>query len=332
MRILISGSAGFIGHHLVDYLFKNTDWDIVGLDRLDTSGNLNRLADLDSWEENKTRFKHVYHDLKAPINEEVDKMIGDVDYIIHLAASTHVDRSITEPLLFVLDNVVGTTNILNFALKRQKAGTLKKIINFSTDEVFGPAPPDYEFKENDRFTPSNPYAASKAGAVEMGVAYHVTYGLNIITTYTVNNFGERQKPEKLMPKAIRCIINDEEMPIYSEIVDGKLKSVGTRFWIHCLNTASALHFLLLNGKNGEHYNVSLFDEISNEDVVRRIGKIIKKEPIINYVDFHEARPGHDRRYGLDGSKLRDLGWKPELDFDESLKRYVKFTLNNPDWQ
>lgn len=332
-RVLLTGGAGFIGHHVADYIFRNTDWEIIVLDRLDTSGNINRLTNLESWEANKHRLKYLFHDLKAPINDELSKQIGPVEYILHLAASTHVDRSMTDPMMFVEDNVIGTTNILLFAQQRQKEGTLEKVINFSTDEVFGPAPQGYNFKETDRFSPSNPYSGTKAAAVMIARSFLVSFKSNIITTYTVNNFGERQKPEKLIPKAIRSIIEGTPMPVFAELDnDGTLKGVGSRFWVHCYNTASALCFLLKNGVVGEEYNVTSFDERTNEDVVRQIGKILGKEPIIEYVDVHKSRPGHDRRYALDGSKLRDLGWQQEMTFEEALERTVKFTLANPDWQ
>lgn len=228
-----------------------------------------------------------------------------------------------------MDNEVGTANLLEFA---RTLKTLKKIVNFSTDEVFGPASIDYMHKETDAYLPSNPYSASKAGAASLGYSYFITYGLPVITTYTVNNFGERQHPEKLIPKAIRSIIRGEKMPIFAELKDGELVGIGSRFWLHCQNTASAILFLLENGANGEAYNVATFDEFANEDIVRKIAKIIGKEPIIEFVDFHKVRPGHDQRYALDATKLYDMGWKAITSFDESLKQTVEFTLNNPKWQ
>lgn len=161
-KILITGGCGFIGHHLVEHILKNTDWEIVILDRLDISGNLNRLTDLEIWEKEKHRVKFFWHDLKAAINPWLQEMIGEADYIIHLAAATHVDRSIENPMEFVMDNVVGTENILEYA---RTLKNLKYFINFSSDEVFGPALVGYSHKETDAFRPSNPYSATKAGAV-----------------------------------------------------------------------------------------------------------------------------------------------------------------------
>lgn len=340
-KILITGGAGFIGAHVVEYYLKNTNYDLVLLDRLDTSGNLNRLKDLKAFDASRIRF--VWHDLKAPINDMLARAIGPVDDVIHLAAASHVDRSIEDPLSFIMDNVVGTTNLLVWA----KDGGMKwwysetspknklytgKFINFSTDEVFGPAAPGHDHKENEQHLPSNPYSASKSGQYAIGYAFWVTYGLPVITTYTMNNFGERQHPEKLVPKAIRSIINGEEMPIFAEVTDGELKGVGTRFWLHSQNTASAIKFILENGVVGDSYNVVGFDELSNLEICEKVAEIIGKPLIPKFVDFHKTRPGHDRRYSLDGTKLKELGWKPEITFREGLEQMIYFTLNNPNWQ
>lgn len=331
MKVLITGGAGFIGHHLVDYLLQKTDWDIVILDRLDLSGNLNRLTELDSVETNGERIKFVWHDLKAEINEFVSKDIGKVDYIVHLAASSHVDRSIEDPVSFAMDNVVGTTNLLNWV--RKELPDLKKFLNFSTDEVFGPADIGHDHKENEQHLPSNPYSASKSGQGAMGYAFYVTYGTPVITSYTMNNFGERQHPEKLIPACIRAVINQTDMPIFAEVgEDGELKGVGSRFWLHSWNTASAIVFILENGVIGESYNVVGFDEFTNLEICEKVADIIGKPLKSKFVDFHETRPGHDRRYSLDGTKLRELGWKPEVTFDDAMKKVVEFTRDNKKWQ
>ena len=339
-KILITGGAGFIGHHFVKFILSKTDWDIVCLDRLDFSGNLERLAEVivedPSYAE---RINFVFHDLKAEINQFTAKEIGsDINYIVHFAASSHVDRSITDPLSFIMDNVVGTTNLLNFA---RTLPALEKFINFSTDESMGVAAEGEYHKEWSPHKPSNPYAASKAGQEDIGYAFFVTYGLPVITTHTMNNFGERQHPEKLIPKAIRCTLNREKMPVFSEIVNGQLKSVGSRVWIYTEDTCDAVHFILEKGVPGEKYNVIGFDEKTNEDVVKEVSDAIvenlkDKEPVreleIEYVDFHKSRPGHDRRYALDGSKLKELGWTPKHTFKEAIKKVVEFTLSNPKWQ
>lgn len=328
-RILVTGGAGFIGHHIIDYLFEKTSAHIVCLDRLDISGTLNRLTDLQEWDKKQKRITFMWHDLKAPINEFTVRAIGDADYILHLAASTHVDRSIEDPTAFVMDNVLGTAHLLQFA---RSLSSLKLFINFATDEVFGPAPKEYAFHETDAHNPSNPYAATKSGAVMLGNAFFVTYGLPVITTYTMNNFGERQHPEKLIPKTIRSVLEQKPMPIFAALKKGKLAAVGSRYWLHCRNTASAILFLVKKGKSGESYNIIGFDEYSNLAMAKKIARIVGKPLIPQFVDFHSTRPGHDFRYALDGSKLKRMGWEPEIDFDTSLERTVRFTIDNPQWR
>jgi dTDP-glucose 4,6-dehydratase len=182
-KLLLTGGMGFTGHHFVEGILKNTDWDIVVLDRLDISGNPNRLTDISIWEKEKHRVKFVWWDLKAPINEYVEKEIGEVDYIFHLAGSTHVDRSIEDPLSFVMDNVVGGCNILNYA---RKLKGLRLMIAMITDEIFGPAPEGVNFKEEDRHNPKNPYAATKCGLDALCVAFHNTYKLPVIWRKTAS--------------------------------------------------------------------------------------------------------------------------------------------------
>lgn len=328
MRILVTGGTGFIGHHLVEHLLESSESEIVVLDRLDASGNLNRLSDIPNWEVHKTRVNFLWHDLKAPLSEHLDKEIGSIDHVIHLAASSHVDRSIEDPVLFAMDNVVGTTNLLNWA----RGKNIKLFVNFSTDEVFGPAPVGYAHKEHDSHYPSNPYSASKSGQEAMGYAFFVTYGLPVINTHTMNNFGERQHPEKLIPKTIRSVIRGEEMPIFAaKNGKGEWQAVGTRFWLDAKNTASAVSFLLEHGTPGETYNIIGFDELSNLEVAEKVAGFIGKPLKAKLVDFHKTRPGHDMRYALDGSKLRTMGWQSETNLDEGLKRVVDFTVANPRW-
>jgi dTDP-glucose 4,6-dehydratase len=214
-RVLITGGAGFIAHHVIDHLLKETDWEIVTLDRLDLSGNLNRLGHLlqDAPPSTKKRVKVVYHDLKAEVSPLTRNMIGHVDYIYHLAAGSHVDRSITHPLEFVMDNVVGTCNILEYA---RTLDNLELFINFSTDEVFGPAPEGVFYGELDRYNSSNPYSATKAGAEELCVAWQNTYKMPIYITHTMNVFGERQHPEKYIPMCIRRVKDGETISIHSD--------------------------------------------------------------------------------------------------------------------
>ena len=324
-KILITGGAGFIGHHLVEGILKETDWEIVILDRLDVSGSLERLRDISIWEKEKHRVKFIWWDLKAPINQITANQIGKVDYIWHLAASSHVDRSIQDPLSFVMDNVVGTCNILNFA--REIKG-LKQFIYFSTDEVFGPAPEGVLYKEWDRYKSGNPYAATKAGAEELCIAFENTYKLPIIVTHTMNCIGERQHPEKFIPLCIRKILSGETVTVHSDKT--KTKS-GTRFYIHARNICKALLFLTKKGQTGEKYNLVGEKEVSNLDLAKLIAKVIGKELKYEMVDFHSSRPGHDLRYALDGTKLKELGFEYPKTFEESLAKTVKWTLEHKEW-
>jgi dTDP-glucose 4,6-dehydratase len=323
-RLLITGGAGFIGHHIVEGILKNTDWEIIILDRLDISGNLERLRDMEIWEKEKNRVKFIWWDLKSAVNESVKKDIGKVDYIWHLAASSHVDRSIEDPLSFVMDNVVGTTNLLLYA----KETLPEKFVYFSTDEVFGPMENGTPFKEWDRYRASNPYAASKAGGEEMAYAFFNTYKLPIIIIHTMNVFGERQHPEKFIPMTIKKILSGETVLIHSD----KTKTIsGTRFWIHARNVCKALEFISEKGKIGDKYNIVGEKEVSNLEMAKFIAKVVDKELRYDMVDFHTSRPGHDLRYGLEGSKLKGMGFEYPKLFEESLEKTIKWYLDNKRW-
>ncbi len=318
--ILVSGGAGFIGHALIEHILKNTDWRITIVDRLDHSGNLNRLAEIGAI--NNPRVKFKYHDLRAPMNEQVTQQIGRHDYIAHLAAGTHVDRSISDPMAFVLDNVVATCNILDFA---RQVGC-EKFIQFSTDEVFGPAPPGVAYKENDRYNSGNPYAATKAGAEELAVSYHNTYGLPILITHTMNVIGTRQNPEKFVPMTIAKVMNGETVQIHSNKEKTK---AGSRFYISTEDVARGVLLLLEKGIVGEKYNLIGSEEIDNLDLAARISDAVGKPLIHEMLDFHSSRPGHDLRYALDGAKMESLGFKPQpIDIKAIVSWYM---ANSQNW-
>ena len=325
-KILITGGAGFIGHHIIRKLLLSTNSNIIYLDRLDYSGSYNRINQIISENKNwQKRLKIIWHDLKAEINPMIKKQIGNPDIVLHVAAASHVDRSIKDPMSFVLDNVVGTTNILEFAKNNKK---IKKFLYFSTDEVFGPATKKTKFKEDDRYKSGNPYAASKAGGEEMCVAYANTYKLPVIITHTMNVFGERQHPEKFIPKIIKSLINKKSITIHSN----KNRTLpGSRFYIHAGDVAEAIIFLLDKGKVGEKYNVVGKKEINNLELAKIIAKYLNKKLIYKMVDFHSSRPGHDLRYALDGKKLKKLGWEPKKDVVKRIKQTVDWTINNRDW-
>lgn len=321
MKILLTGGCGFIGSHITEGLLKETDWEIIILDRLDISGSLNRLTDIDIWEKEKHRVKFVWWDLKSYINPITKNLIGPIDYIWHLAASSHVDRSISDPMSFVMDNVVGTTNLLLYA----REVLPKKFIYFSTDEVFGPLENGVPFREWDRYKSSNPYSASKAGGEEMSYAFFNTYKLPVIITHTMNVFGERQHPEKFIPLCIKKILNGETVTIHADKT--KTKS-GTRYWIHARNVCKALLFINENGTIGDKYNIVGEKEVSNLEMAEFIADIIEKEISFEMVDFHSSRPGHDLAYGLDGTKLKSMGFEYPKTFEESLKKTILWYLNS----
>lgn len=314
-RILLTGAAGFVGSHVAKYLIENTSFDVVCLIRLNKTGYLKNLKE---YSEN-SRLSFVYHDLKFDLNESVREAIGYIDYILHLGANSHVDRSIACPKEFFEDNLIGTVNLLEFVRLYMPN---VRFINFSTDEVYGSAPEGYKYKEEDRFRPSNPYSASKACQNMAGFAYFNTYGLDIINTYTMNIFGPNQNSEKLIPKAIKYAKERKPMPVFAELEDGKLVGVGSRHWLDVRNVGESLVFLLEKGVKGESYNIVGTDELTNEDIVVKINTLLGTEPLIEFVDFHKTRPGHDRRYAIDGTKLSKLGWTPKLSFEEGIKNII----------
>lgn len=322
--VLITGGAGFIGHHVAEHILRRTDWRIIFLDRLDCSGNLNRIAQIAGWESYRTRCRFVYHDLRAPISDSLAAQIGRCDYILHLAAATHVDRSIADPLSFVYDNVVGTTSILDFARRMRP----QRFIYFSTDEVFGPAPEGVAHEEWHHYRSANPYAATKAGAEELCLAYANTYGLPISITHCMNVFGERQHSEKFIPSTIRKVRDGEIVTIHANKDRTK---AGSRFYIHARNVADAVLFVIFHGGIGDKFNIVGECEVDNLMLAQKIAACVGKPLRHEMVDFHSSRPGHDLRYALDGSKLATLGWKPPVSFDDSLARVVKWTLAHPEW-
>lgn len=321
-KILVTGAAGFFGSHLIEEILVNTSYSIVALCRMSTIGDMDRILSSSHVQKNTDRIQFVYFDLKYHIPEHISDKIGKVDYIVHAAANSHVDRSLISPKEFFEDNVIGTVNLLEWYRFSNKDA---KFINFLTDEVFGPAPLDYDFKENDRWRPSNPYSASKAGQGAAGISYYVSYGLPIITTYTMNIFGERQNKEKLVAKAIHNLHHDLPITIHAKLDEnGIVEYTGERHWLHARNASNAVLFLLQHGIAGEHYNIVGDTKLKNEEMVMKISEIMNKTPKLEYIDFHKTRPGHDRRYALSGEKLKNMGWKPPLSFDESLIK----TVNN----
>lgn len=360
-RILISGGAGFIGSHFVEHLLKHTDWEIVILDRLNyASTGFDRLRDIKVFDGD--RVKVFTADFTKPIVEGLAQELGQFDYIVHMGAETHVDNSISDPEPFVMANVVGTMRMLDFA---RLQSNLTQFVYFSTDEVFGPAGPEAKFPEWARYNSGNPYAAAKAGGEELALAYANTYRLPVLITHTMNVFGERQHPEKFIPGTIKKILKGETVMIHSNPAKTQ---AGSRFYIHARNVAAALMFLLDRysmkdpvsvvphgmywrpNKYADKFNIVGEQEVDNSQMMMFIyntlkdisdagGGVIKidgKEifmPKLRYemVDFHSSRPGHDLRYALDGKKLREMGWSLPMNFEQSLKKTVEWTIANPRW-
>lgn len=337
-NVLVTGGAGFVAHHVIHHLLKNTDWNIVSLDRLDFSGNLNRLADMmqDFSPADQKRVRIVFHDLRADLNPMVRREIGAVNYVLHLAAGSHVDRSIDYPMEFVWDNVVGTGHILEYA---RSLDSLERFIYFSTDEVFGPAPNGVNYGERDRYNSSNPYSASKAGGEELAVAFENTYKMPIYVTHTMNVFGQRQHPEKYIPMCIRKVNDGETITIHS---DSTRTIPGSRHYIHAADVADAMLFLLqldssielvpdYGGAKCPKFNLVGAEEINNLELAKLIAGVQGKQLHYDMVDFHSSRPGHDLRYSLSGEYMKSLGWVPKVALSQRIGEVVNWTLANERW-
>lgn len=322
-KILITGGCGFIGHHFVEHIIKNTDWDILVLDKLNyASCGYDRLRDIKVFDDK--RVKIFATDFTQEIKDGLLSELGDVDYIVHMGAETHVDNSISNPEPFVINNVLGTMRILELARRLP----ISRMIYFSTDEVFGAAPEGVAYKEWDRYNSSNPYAATKAGGEELCLAYANTYKVPVFITHTMNVFGERQHPEKFIPSTIRKVLNGEKVIIHSN--QDRTKA-GSRFYIHARNVASAILFLLDTGAVRDKYNIVGEREIYNLELALIIAHIVGKTLNYEMVDFHSSRPGHDLRYALDGTKMKDLGWQIPMQVEVSLDRTINWYLAHRSW-
>lgn len=340
-RVLLTGAAGFVGHYMLKTIIDRTDWEVVCLDRLDYSGNLNRIKDvfLDMTHDQKSRVKFLWHDLKACINPTLTSQMGDIDTILHLAAASHVDRSITHPIDFLMDNTVGTVNLLEYA---RTLKDLKSFLYFSTDEIFGPAPPGVSYKERDRYNSTNPYSASKASAEEFCVAYRNTYDIPVMISHTMNIIGIRQTSEKFVPLCIRKILNKEKILIHA---DRSKTKPGSRHYIDATDVADAVLFLLnLNpvqqqlamipdygGATCPKFNIVGKEEVDNLKLVTMIVSSMGIPADYEMVDFHTSRPGHDLRYSLNGSFMESLGWVPKTPIKQTIDHITKWYMDNREW-
>ena len=329
-RILITGLGGFIGAHVLDHLLINTDWYIIGIDSFRHKGLTDRITDSAIYQTNKDRVKIITHDLLAPISVIMAEEIGIVDYIINMASQSHVERSITDPVPFIQNNVWLVLNMLEYARLVKPAA----FIQISTDEVYGPMYANVPHKEWETMLPSNPYSASKAAQEAIAISYWRSYGIPLVITNTMNNFGERQDPEKYLPNVIRKVIQAETVTVH-----GTTEDIGSRFWLHARNHADALLWILNNtiptlfpfGDKPDRYNIVGDRQINNLELAMHVAKILDKRLYYELVDFHSTRPGHDPHYGLDGAKLHSLGWKPPVDFESSLETTIRWQQENPKW-
>ena len=327
--ILITGGAGFIGSHVTRlFVNKYSDYRIVNLDKLTYAGNLENLTDIETsenyiFEKGDIVDKYFVEGLFSKYN---------FDGVIHLAAESHVDRSITNPMEFIMTNVVGTVNLLNAAKNHWKSNFDNKLFyHVSTDEVYGSLGNTGLFLETTSYDPQSPYSSSKASSDHFVRAYGSTYGLPYVISNCSNNYGPNQFPEKLLPLFINNIRNNKSLPVYGD-------GLFTRDWLYVVDHARAIDIIYHEGRNAETYNIGGFNEWTNIDLIKvmckQMDEILENEEgtseqLITYV---KDRPGHDKRYAIDATKLKnELGWEPSLQFEEGLRKTIQWYMNNKEW-
>ncbi|NLB26780.1 MAG: dTDP-glucose 4,6-dehydratase [Bacteroidales bacterium] len=328
MKVLITGGAGFIGSHVVRlFVNKYPEYKIVNLDKLTYAGNLANLKDV----ETKVNYKFIKGDITDSdfIMELFNK--EQFDGVIHLAAESHVDRSISNPIAFVYTNVVGTVNLLNAAKNIWTDHITKLFYHISTDEVYGSLGLQGFFTEKTCYDPHSPYSASKAGSDHFVRAYHDTYGLPVVISNCSNNYGSYQFPEKLIPLFINNIKHNKPLPVYG-------KGENIRDWLWVEDHAAAIDLIFHHGRKGQTYNIGGFNEWKNIDLIRLVCRIMdrklgrpagRSEELITFV---KDRAGHDLRYAIDATKLKsELGWTPSLQFEEGIEKTIDWYLNNEEW-
>lgn len=331
-RVLVTGSCGFVGHHVVEGLLKSTDWEVVTVDRLSFSARngYDRLRDVEAFDDK--RVSCFQHDLNQPFGEGLRKELGHIDYFLHVAAESHVDRSISDPVPFVLNNVNSVLMVLEYLRDKKADGDpVEKFLYFSTDEVYGTAPEGKFYKEGEAHKCGNPYSASKGAAEQLVRAYANTYKLPCIITNTMNIIGERQDKEKFLPLIINKVLSGDKLLVHA---DPSKTKAGKRHYLHARNITAALIFIFdktdefLSEVDAEKgvFNIVGEREFDNLEFAQLVASHVGKPLIYELVDFHSSRPGHDMRYALDGDKLKSLGFVYPVSAEESIKRVVDWTL------
>lgn len=312
MKVLVTGGAGFIGSNFIKYILReHPSYKIINLDKLTYAGNLKNLSDI----KNNKNYKFIKGDICD--KKLADRVIKECDVVVNFAAESHVDRSIVNPDEFLKTNVFGTYTLLETVKKYRN----KRFLQISTDEVYGSIKKDF-FKETDMLTPSSPYSASKASADLLAMSYYTTYKLPVLITRSSNNFGPNQYPEKIIPLFITNILREKKVPVYGD-------GLNIRDWIYVEDNCRAIDLVLHKGKEGEIYNIGANNEKSNLDLTKIILKEMGKSS--DYIEYVKDRPGHDRRYAVDCSKIRLLGFKLEYEFDSALRKTINWYKNNKSW-
>ena len=334
-RVLLTGVGGSIGSHTLAHILHNTDWEVIGTDSFRHKGWTDRVTEVmrdhPEWNE---RLTVITHDLTAPFSELTKKKIGHVDYIISMAALSDVEASIHSPAEFILSNTAIAVNMLEYAREVKP----EAFIQISTDEVFGPTTKEYQHPEWSAIVPSNPYSASKACQEAVAISYWRTYNVPVIITNTMNNWGQMQQGSKYPALIQKWIRDGKKVKVHA--TNGE---IGTRYYIHSRNHADALLFILKNLPPHLHimgevdkpdrYNIVGDVQLNNLELAQLIAKLMGKELDFEYeyLDWHSVRSGHDLHYGLDGTKLKNLGWKSPVNFEESLRTTIEWQTANPEW-
>jgi dTDP-glucose 4,6-dehydratase len=355
-RVLVTGAGGFAGHHFLEHVLVNTDWDIVATDSFRHKGKTDRITEVlmqhDAVPEHElatsalwlNRVQVLTHDLTVPFSEQSVERLGQIDYIVAYASESHVDRSISDPVPFVRNNVDVALNTLELARRLSP----RALVWISTDEVYGPveATDLKGHPEWDTIMPSNPYAASKAAQEDIAFSYWRTYGVPLVFVNCMNMIGERQDPEKFVPLVLSKVLAGETVGIHAQGAE-----VGTRHYLHARNLADGILHVLnektptrydpqplayiggvpLRADRPDRYNIATPDRIDNLTLAQMIADFAGRHLSYQFQDFHSTRPGHDPHYGLDPAKMTGLGWKPPLSLEASLKHTVEWTMRNRNW-